>query len=100
MNKILVVDDDIYIRELIATLLRNEGYIICEAADGRERAANDGHFYYIIFSVSVSDWTERFVIAAAVALVGKMLLISIPVCSDIGRACSKIPPNIKKYSNQ
>jgi len=36
MNKILVVDDDIYIRELVATLLRNESYSICEAADGRE----------------------------------------------------------------
>lgn len=36
MNKILVVDDDIYIRELVSTLLRNDGYSICEAADGRE----------------------------------------------------------------
>ena len=36
MNKILVVDDDIYIRELVSTLLRNEGYTVCEAADGRE----------------------------------------------------------------
>ena len=36
MNKILVIDDDIYIRELAVTLLRNEGYAICEASDGRE----------------------------------------------------------------
>ena len=36
MNKILVIDDDIYIRELVATLLRNEGYSICETADGCE----------------------------------------------------------------
>ena len=36
MNRILVVDDDVYIRELVSTLLRNEGYTIYEAADGRE----------------------------------------------------------------
>jgi len=36
MNKILVVDDDEYIRELVCTLLRNEGHSIIEAADGRE----------------------------------------------------------------
>jgi len=36
MNKILVVDDDEYIRELVCTLLRNEGHSIIEASDGRE----------------------------------------------------------------
>ncbi len=36
MNKILVVDDDVYIRELTATLLKNEGFAVCEASDGRE----------------------------------------------------------------
>lgn len=36
MNPILVVDDDEYIRELVCTLLRNEGHSILEAADGRE----------------------------------------------------------------
>lgn len=36
MYKILVVDDDEYIRELVCTLLRNEGHSIVEAADGRE----------------------------------------------------------------
>ena len=36
MNKVLVIDDDIYIRELVATFLRREGYVIFEAADGRE----------------------------------------------------------------
>ncbi len=36
MNKILVVDDDKYIRELICTLLRNEGHSIVDASDGRE----------------------------------------------------------------
>ncbi len=44
MNQILVVDDDEYIRELVCTLLRNEGYGIMEAADGREalkRLGND-----------------------------------------------------------
>lgn len=35
MNHILVVDDDDYIRELTCTLLRNEGYRIVEASDGR-----------------------------------------------------------------
>lgn len=36
MNNILVVDDDEYIRELTCTLLRNEGYCVMEASDGRE----------------------------------------------------------------
>ncbi len=36
MNRILVVDDDEYIRELVCTLLRNEGHNVVEAADGRE----------------------------------------------------------------
>lgn len=36
MNQILVVDDDDYIRELVCTLLQNEGYSIIEAVDGRE----------------------------------------------------------------
>jgi two-component system, OmpR family, response regulator len=36
MNKILVVDDDAYIRELVSTLLRNENFDVCEAVDGRD----------------------------------------------------------------
>ena len=36
MIKIMVVDDDSYIRELVSTLLRNEGFDICEAVDGRD----------------------------------------------------------------
>ena len=36
MNKILVVDDDIYIRELVSALLIKEGYTVCEAVDGRD----------------------------------------------------------------
>ncbi len=36
MNKILVVDDDAYIRELVTTLLNQAGYSVCEAANGRE----------------------------------------------------------------
>lgn len=36
MNQILVVDDDDYIRELVCTLLQNEGYSTIEAEDGRE----------------------------------------------------------------
>ncbi|MBS4198171.1 response regulator transcription factor [Bacillus sp. FJAT-49732] len=36
MPKILVVDDDSYIRELVSLLLRNEGFIIFEASDGVE----------------------------------------------------------------
>jgi two-component system OmpR family response regulator len=35
MNKIMVVDDDTYIRELVSTLLRNERFDVCEAVDGR-----------------------------------------------------------------
>lgn len=36
MNRILVVDDDVYIRELVSTLLKNEGFVTLEAGDGRE----------------------------------------------------------------
>ncbi|MDR1322414.1 MAG: response regulator transcription factor [Gracilibacteraceae bacterium] len=35
MSKILVVDDDPHIRELVGTLLRNSGFDVIEAADGR-----------------------------------------------------------------
>jgi two-component system OmpR family response regulator len=35
MNKILVADDDAYIRELVRTLLCNEGFDVNEASDGR-----------------------------------------------------------------
>jgi DNA-binding response OmpR family regulator len=34
MTKILVVDDDIHIRELVGVFLRNEGFDIIEAVDG------------------------------------------------------------------
>lgn len=36
MNRVLVVDDDVYIRELVCALLKNDGYKVSEAADGRE----------------------------------------------------------------
>lgn len=36
MSKILIVDDDPYIRELIKVLLKNEGFDILEASDGVE----------------------------------------------------------------
>lgn len=36
MNTIMVIDDDPYIRELVRTLLKNEGYATQEAVDGRE----------------------------------------------------------------
>ena len=36
MSKILVVDDDPHIRELIGVFLRAEGFDICEASDGVE----------------------------------------------------------------
>jgi two-component system OmpR family response regulator len=35
MNKIMVVDDDTYIRELVSTLLRNASFDVLEAVDGR-----------------------------------------------------------------
>lgn len=35
MHQILVVDDDTYIRELVSTLLRNGGFSVVEAPDGR-----------------------------------------------------------------
>lgn len=36
MSKILVVDDDMYIRELVTTLLRNDGHATTEAIDGED----------------------------------------------------------------
>ena len=36
MSKIMIVDDDPNIRELIRVLLRNGGFDSCEAADGRD----------------------------------------------------------------
>ena len=36
MNKILIVDDDEYIRELVCTVLKNEEFIPFEASDGRD----------------------------------------------------------------
>jgi len=36
MSKILIVDDDLHIRELVRVLLRGAGYDTCSAADGRE----------------------------------------------------------------
>ncbi|WP_378953045.1 response regulator transcription factor [Pelosinus sp. sgz500959] len=36
MGSIMVVDDDVYIRELVCAVLKNEGFIISEAADGRD----------------------------------------------------------------
>nr|WP_197073640.1 response regulator [Paenibacillus sp. FSL H7-0357] len=36
MNTILIVDDDICIRELVSAVLQNEGFITYEASDGRD----------------------------------------------------------------
>ncbi len=36
MSKIMIVDDDPNIRELVTALLQNNGFEACEAADGRE----------------------------------------------------------------
>ena len=36
MTNIIIIDDDPYIRELERTLLKNEGYFIFEASNGRE----------------------------------------------------------------
>jgi DNA-binding response OmpR family regulator len=36
MNKILIIDDDAYIRELVGALLGNEGYAAQEVGDGRQ----------------------------------------------------------------
>ena len=36
MSKILVVDDDPYIRELVGALLKGGGFDVCEAIDGRD----------------------------------------------------------------
>jgi two-component system OmpR family response regulator len=39
MNKILLVDDDAHIRQLVRVLLQREGFAIVEAADGAEALA-------------------------------------------------------------
>lgn len=39
MNKILIVDDDAYIRELVSTVIKNEGFDVLEACDGRDALA-------------------------------------------------------------
>ncbi len=36
MSKIMIVDDDPNIRELVSVLLKNDGYDVCEAKDGRD----------------------------------------------------------------
>lgn len=35
-QKILIVEDDKFLRELIARKLEKEGYLVCEAVDGEE----------------------------------------------------------------
>ncbi len=39
MSKIMIVDDDPHIRELARVFLKNEGYEVCEAADGADALA-------------------------------------------------------------
>ena len=39
MSKIIIVDDDPYIRELVCTLLKDGGFDVCEAKDGRDALA-------------------------------------------------------------
>jgi DNA-binding response OmpR family regulator len=34
MSKVMIADDDVNIRELVCTLLRNNGFEVCEAKDG------------------------------------------------------------------
>jgi DNA-binding response OmpR family regulator len=36
MSKVMIVDDDAHIRELVCALLQNSGFTACEAADGQE----------------------------------------------------------------
>jgi DNA-binding response OmpR family regulator len=36
MSNIMIVDDDVYIRELVCALLRSNGFDVCEAGDGRD----------------------------------------------------------------
>ena len=40
MSRILIVDDDPHIRELVRLLLRAEGFDVVEAADGVEALAS------------------------------------------------------------
>jgi two-component system, OmpR family, response regulator len=51
MSKVMIVDDDPNIRELVSTLLQNHGFTACEAADGRDalqKALNDNPDLVII----------------------------------------------------
>ncbi|OAX49051.1 response regulator transcription factor [Paenibacillus sp. AD87] len=36
MNQILIVDDDVYIRKLVSTILKQEGFLTIEAVDGHD----------------------------------------------------------------
>ncbi|WP_313152767.1 response regulator transcription factor [Lacrimispora sp.] len=36
MTKIMIADDDEYIRELVGTLLKNDGFTVCEAVNGED----------------------------------------------------------------
>ena len=40
MSRIMIVDDDPHIRELVKVFLQNEGFETCEAVDGEEALAN------------------------------------------------------------
>ena len=40
MSKIMIVDDDPNIRELVCVLLKNSGFEVCEATDGRDALKN------------------------------------------------------------
>ncbi len=43
MNRLLIVDDDPYIRELVSKILSNEGFEIIEAIDGRDAFTKFGN---------------------------------------------------------
>ncbi|MDR0886483.1 MAG: response regulator transcription factor [Clostridiales Family XIII bacterium] len=44
MSKIMIVDDDPNIRELVRALLSNQGLDVCEAIDGRDALQKMNHF--------------------------------------------------------
>lgn len=61
MGNILVVEDDLFIRDILTYALKKEGYTVLEAADGKEASAyiEEGDFELALLDVMLPD-TDGF----------------------------------------